>query len=306
MNIETANRLYEYRRQSQLSQEELAEKIGVSRQAVSKWERGEASPDTDNLIMLAKVYGVSLDELVNGKPCADPSDGKDSGAPNGENTSDGAESDAASAQAAEESAQPDEPNADSVSFKDGIHIRSKDGDKVDIGLGGIHVHSKGGDKVHVGWDGIHVNDEKANCNVSVDKNGVNVTEDGENIVFTDNDGHIFVNKNAQKKKPIYRFFTKFPYPIVCAIIYLLGGFFGFCGGWAIGWLIFLTIPLYYTLIDAIFKRNPMHFAYPVLVVLVYLYLGMTAALWHPMWVLFLTIPIYYFICDFLKKLYKNL
>ena len=48
MNIETANRLLQYRKENNLSQEELAEKIGVSRQAVSKWERAEASPDTDN------------------------------------------------------------------------------------------------------------------------------------------------------------------------------------------------------------------------------------------------------------------
>ena len=47
-----------------LSQEALAEKLGVSRQAVSKWERSESSPDTDNLIALAKLYGVSLDELL--------------------------------------------------------------------------------------------------------------------------------------------------------------------------------------------------------------------------------------------------
>ncbi|MDD2484437.1 MAG: helix-turn-helix transcriptional regulator [Eubacteriales bacterium] len=52
------------RKNSNLSQEELAEKIGVSRQAVSKWERAEASPDTDNLILLAKLYNVSLDELL--------------------------------------------------------------------------------------------------------------------------------------------------------------------------------------------------------------------------------------------------
>lgn len=40
MNMETANNLLEYRKKHRLSQEELAEKIGVSRQAVSKWERG--------------------------------------------------------------------------------------------------------------------------------------------------------------------------------------------------------------------------------------------------------------------------
>ena len=64
MNIEIANRLVQLRREQGLSQEELASKLGVSRQAVSKWERAESSPDTDNLIALARLYGVSLDELL--------------------------------------------------------------------------------------------------------------------------------------------------------------------------------------------------------------------------------------------------
>ena len=64
MTIELANRLAELRKKKGLSQEELADMLHVSRQAVSKWERGEASPDTDNLIELAKIYGISLDELV--------------------------------------------------------------------------------------------------------------------------------------------------------------------------------------------------------------------------------------------------
>lgn len=65
MNIEIANRLIELRKKSGLSQEELADRLGLSRQAVSKWERAEASPDTDNLICLARIYGVSLDDLLN-------------------------------------------------------------------------------------------------------------------------------------------------------------------------------------------------------------------------------------------------
>ena len=64
MNIEIANRLVNLRKSNYLSQEALAEKLGISRQAVSKWERAEASPDTDNLIQLAKLYHVSLDELL--------------------------------------------------------------------------------------------------------------------------------------------------------------------------------------------------------------------------------------------------
>lgn len=62
-NMET--RLYELRKKTGMSQDELAEKIGVSRQTISKWERGEALPDTENLIALAKLYNVSLDDIVN-------------------------------------------------------------------------------------------------------------------------------------------------------------------------------------------------------------------------------------------------
>lgn len=64
MNIEIANRLVQLRKKNNLSQEELAAKLGISRQAVSKWERAESSPDTDNLILLARLYRVSLDELL--------------------------------------------------------------------------------------------------------------------------------------------------------------------------------------------------------------------------------------------------
>lgn len=72
MNIEIANHLVELRRGHNLSQEDLAARLGVSRQAVSKWERAESAPDTDNLISLARLYGVSLDALLlNGtdEPC---------------------------------------------------------------------------------------------------------------------------------------------------------------------------------------------------------------------------------------------
>ena len=64
MDIQTADRLVALRRERGWSQEELAVRLGVSRQAVSKWERAEASPDTDNLIALARLYGISLDQLL--------------------------------------------------------------------------------------------------------------------------------------------------------------------------------------------------------------------------------------------------
>lgn len=52
------------RKQSGLTQEQLAEELNVSRQAVSKWERGEAVPDLNTLIALADFYDINLDELI--------------------------------------------------------------------------------------------------------------------------------------------------------------------------------------------------------------------------------------------------
>ena len=55
----------ELRIKNNLSQEDLASKLNVSRQAISKWEKDIALPDTNNLIMLSKLFGITLDELVN-------------------------------------------------------------------------------------------------------------------------------------------------------------------------------------------------------------------------------------------------
>lgn len=57
-------RLYELRRKEGLSQEQLAEKIGVSRQTISKWEGNLSMPELPKLIALAECYGISLDELT--------------------------------------------------------------------------------------------------------------------------------------------------------------------------------------------------------------------------------------------------
>lgn len=55
-----------------LTQEELARALNVTRQTISKWERGLVAPDTVNLSALGRLYGVSLDELVNGPPQEEP------------------------------------------------------------------------------------------------------------------------------------------------------------------------------------------------------------------------------------------
>ncbi len=65
MNLKIAEKLQAQRKAHGYSQEELADLLNVSRQAVSKWERGETSPDTDNLIALAKIYNITIDQLIN-------------------------------------------------------------------------------------------------------------------------------------------------------------------------------------------------------------------------------------------------
>ena len=61
------NNIYNLRSQSGLSQEDLAAKLGVSRQSVSKWETDASVPDVDKLIQLSKIFEITLDELVNGE-----------------------------------------------------------------------------------------------------------------------------------------------------------------------------------------------------------------------------------------------
>lgn len=71
MNTTFAQRLFELRQKHGYSQEELAEALGVSRQAISNWERGATSPDTNNLVALARLYKVSVDELLGLEPSAE-------------------------------------------------------------------------------------------------------------------------------------------------------------------------------------------------------------------------------------------
>lgn len=58
------NNLKLFRKQNGYTQEDVAEKLGVSRQAVAKWESGETIPDIENCIALADIYGTTVDMLV--------------------------------------------------------------------------------------------------------------------------------------------------------------------------------------------------------------------------------------------------
>ena len=63
--MEIGKKIMDLRKKNGLSQEELAEKVGVARQTISKWELGETSPDLKQSKELSKIFNVSLDELVN-------------------------------------------------------------------------------------------------------------------------------------------------------------------------------------------------------------------------------------------------
>ena len=59
-----SDKLYTLRKKSGLSQEQLAEQLNVSRQAISKWESGTSSPESDKLIAISRYFNVSLDYLM--------------------------------------------------------------------------------------------------------------------------------------------------------------------------------------------------------------------------------------------------
>lgn len=204
MTIEIANRLCAYRKQHGMSQEELAAQIGVSRQAVSKWERAEASPDTDNLILLSKIYNVTLDALLNIDPPAPVIE----------------------TEVVEEVVKPAPPPT--VEEQLLLEIRA-----------------------------------------------------------------------ARRERA--RRLRMIPFPVACVIAYLIFGFTGWCGGWAWGWQVFLSIPLYYTAIEAIEQSNPHIFCYPVLAAWIFFWLGGSYGLWHPAWIIFLTVPVYYGVAAAVKK-----
>jgi transcriptional regulator with XRE-family HTH domain len=58
-------KLFKLRKENGMTQDDLAEKLDISRQAISRWEMGTALPDVINILHLSKLYGVSTDYLLN-------------------------------------------------------------------------------------------------------------------------------------------------------------------------------------------------------------------------------------------------
>jgi transcriptional regulator with XRE-family HTH domain len=307
MNIEIANRLVDLRKKSGLSQEELAAKLGLSRQAVSKWERAEASPDTDNLICLAKLYGVSLDTLLNTDQSIDEivkEQVKSDAAPASEATSSSAEAASSSsnegAAKASQSEAPHPEQTESEQVKDGdevhidetgVHFKSG-ADAGSIDHNGIHIESKDGGSVHIDMSGIHVKDASGKVH------------EGNGTFKMD-----VVSSNAKREKHYHTIqaIASGVTVFLCVIAYLLLGFLlpDSYLGWGCSWIVFFLIPLVPSAVEALHKRSFTTFAYPVLVTAVYLLLGMVWGYWHPWWVLFISIPLYYILFEPIDKVIRD-
>ena len=66
--MELSDKILQLRKALGLSQEQLAEQLGVSRQSISKWETGQSAPELDKLVALSRIFGVSTDELLGNIP----------------------------------------------------------------------------------------------------------------------------------------------------------------------------------------------------------------------------------------------
>ena len=237
MNVEIANRLMDYRKKAGLSQEELAAKLGVSRQAVSKWECAESSPDTDNLIALAKIYNVSLDELINGKTTSKKNEGFNVHLKDGE----------------------DEVNITGL----GVHLKDDEGNEVHIGSDGVEIIDKEEKK------DFYFRKHKNRKLLVIEDIISSVTVLGVIIAyllcgFLVKDGWrnywvlFFLIPITPSIFPAiyYRKFTLFTYPVFAVGLYLTLGMF--LNIWHPTWVIFLTIPAYYIVfhpIDRLISRK---------------------------------------------------
>lgn len=338
------------RNKNNLSQEELAAKMGVSRQAVSKWERAEASPDTENLILLAKLYGVSIDELLNTDSSPKSANSgvslkKDDYGHSGEPVRE-----AVPENYTEKEIYPNASVHESTSIPQGSPFGADLGEDEKKASGGIgdtvekaglaigDILNSAGKKIEDGvrkaasangkdWE-TGVENFCEGLNKGLDKmcSGIDKGLDKLEKKIGEKDSKYKYNysynyssqsssqnsgstkkskKTAQNRRPMTLLDKTLP-------IFITGFFFLLC---AIdlahpGWTVFLLIPLYYTGIEAIRKRNPMIFCYPVLCAYVYFTIGglleHTFSYWSDnwyelMWLLFLTIPLYYTLYPAIKK-----
>ena len=294
MDLAMAQRLVDRRKAAGLSQEALAAQLGVSRQAVSKWERSESSPDTDNLIALAALYGVSLDELLYGEAVDSTDDSQADDEAQNSNAGTKASDKAEEAEASTEHADcSDKPLVD-ISLARGIHVIDPNkGEEVHVGWNGIHVaNERKGEEVHVGPDGVHID------TLEDDGHSVRTNDDGTVTI----DGETFSSwKEAHDKldhhgkhfhTKVGRAWNKFPFPVLVALAYLVLGIV--YGTWATGLFLVFLIPVYYALGDFIDQRHLsklIEVIYPAAAIAWFLYMWLCLGQPHPAWIILITIPV---------------
>lgn len=302
MDLAMAQRLVNRRKAAGLSQEALAAQLGVSRQAVSKWERSESSPDTDNLIALAALYGVSLDELLYGEAVDDADCSEDSDA--GAETSDEAEEDEDSA---DNTSRSDKPIVD-ISLARGIHVIDPDkGEEVHVGWNGIHVtNDRKGEEVHVGPGGVHVDTlEDDGHSVHTNADGT-VTIDGETFSSWKEAHDKLDHHGKHFHTKLGRVWNKFPFPALVVLAYLVLGIV--YGTWATGLFLVFLIPVYYAIGDFIDRRRLSKLigsVYPAAAIAWFLYMWLCLGQPHPAWVILVTIPVIGALMHWCRKQWKH-
>ena len=302
MDLAMAQRLVNRRKAAGLSQEALAAQLGVSRQAVSKWERSESSPDTDNLIALAALYGVSLDELLYGKAVDDADCSEDSDA--GAEASDEAEEDEDSA---DNTSRSDKPLVD-ISLAHGIHVIDPDkGEEVHVGWNGIHVtNDRKGEEVHVGPGGVHVDTlEDDGHNVHTNADGT-VTIDGETFSSWKEAHDKLDHHGKHFHTKLGRAWNEFPLPALVALAYLALGIV--YGTWGMGLFLAFLIPVYYAIGDFIDRRRLSKLigsVYPAAAIAWFLYMWLCLGQPHPAWVILVTTPVVGALMHWCRKQWKH-
>ena len=302
MDLAMAQRLVDRRKAAGLSQEALAAQLGVSRQAVSKWERSESSPDTDNLIALAALYGVSLDELVYGEAVDDADDPEDGDA--GVEASDEAEEDEDSA---DNTSRSDKPLVD-ISLAHGIHVIDPDkGEEVHVGWNGIHVtNDRKGEEVHVGPGGVHVDTlEDDGHSVHTNADGT-VTIDGETFSSWKEAHDKLDHHGKHFHTKLGRAWNKFPFPALVALAYLALGIV--YGTWGMGLFLVFLIPVYYAIGNFIDRRRLSMLigsVYPAAAIAWFLYMWLCLGQPHPAWVILITIPFAEALMRWCRKQWKH-
>ncbi len=251
MNVEIAQRLAELRRERGFSQEGLAEQLGLSRQAVSKWERAESAPDMGNLIALADLYGVTLDELLRVSPEVEED-------VRYESQERAASSEAQAAEAAEEAreaAERAEAAAVAVAAQEAppqkvvVEVNAPTLPPQSVGTmsGMSHASANGGapGAPVVGVPGA------SSPMLGAGAPGTPACAPGYQVAPVQQPfppaAAVPITPPAppEPKDPL----RSFPYPLLCAVLFLLAGF---CfGWWHPAWVIFLTIPFYYWVVNTL-------------------------------------------------------